>query len=243
MESVILEIRPGTGGDEAALFAHDLFRMYKRYSERMGWSVTVLEEEFSHLGGLKSIAAQINGAQVTRLLHESGVHRVQRIPATEKSGRVHTSTASVAILPKPKEEEMRLNTQDIRIDVFRASGPGGQYVNKRESAVRVTHIPTGITVVSQTGRSQMQNREYALALLRARLSDARREAASSTRAELRRTQIGSAERAEKIRTYNFPQDRLTDHRLKKSWHGLERMLDGHLDPVMKAFENYKTTEL
>lgn len=234
MESVIMEIRPGTGGEEAALFAHNMFRMYKKYSERAGWRVTVLEEEESGLGGLKSLAAEIKGSGVQALMHESGVHRVQRIPATERAGRIHTSTVSVAVLPRPKEGEFQVRPQDLRFDVFRASGPGGQYVNKRESAVRVTHMPTGLAVVSQTGRSQQQNREFALALLYARLREAEYETRKSKEGELRRSQIGHGERAEKIRTYNFPQDRLTDHRIKKSWHGLERILDGHLDPVMKA---------
>lgn len=235
-----MEIRPGTGGEEAALFAHNLFRMYKKYSERVGWQVTVLEEEQSNLGGLKSLAAAIKGSGTAALIHESGVHRVQRIPATERAGRIHTSTVSVAVLPAAEGEEFEIRPQDLRFDVFRASGPGGQYVNKRESAVRVVHVPTGMSVVSQTGRSQQQNRQYALALLRMRLSEAQRSTQKSKEGELRRSQIGHGERAEKIRTYNFPQDRLTDHRIKKAWHGLERILDGHLDPIMKAFEQVIT---
>lgn len=236
MESVIIEIRAGTGGREATLFAHDLFRMYKRYGERVGWTFTILEVEESDLKGFNSIAAEVTGKGAQALAHESGVHRVQRVPATEKSGRIHTSTASVAVLPKPTKSEPTLRPQELRFDVFRASGPGGQYVNKRESAVRVTHLPTGITVVSQTGRTQIQNREYALALLQARVSDAEAHTAKAAQRELRRAQIGSAERAEKIRTYNFLQDRLTDHRVKKSWHGIDRIMDGNLEPIMKAFE-------
>jgi peptide chain release factor 1 len=243
MDSVILEIRPGTGGEEAMLFAHDLFRMYKKYGEQAGWKITVLEAEESENGGLRSIAAQIRGAGVQRLLNESGVHRVQRIPATERGGRIHTSTASVAILPKPKEAELTVRPQDIRIDVFRASGPGGQYVNKRESAVRVTHLATGITVVSQTGRTQIHNREYALALLRTRLKKALTDTEKTKERALRQDQIGKGERAEKIRTYNFLQDRVTDHRIKKSWYGIERIMEGNMEPIMKALENYKTIEL
>lgn len=237
MDSVILEIRPGTGGEEAMLFAHDLFRMYKKYSEQTGWKMAVLEAEESENGGIRSIAAEIRGAGVERLLNESGVHRVQRVPATERSGRIHTSTVSVAILPKPKETELALRPQDIRIDVFRASGPGGQYVNKRESAVRVIHLATGITVVSQTGRTQIHNREYALALLRTRLKDAEASAEKTKEQVLRQGQIGKAERAEKIRTYNFLQDRVTDHRIKKSWYGIERIMEGNMEPIMKAMKD------
>lgn len=236
MDSIILEIRPGTGGEEAMLFAHDLFRMYKRYGEQVGWKIAVLEAEESENGGLRSIAAEIRGENAARLINESGVHRVQRIPATERNGRIHTSTASVAILPKPKETELVLRPQDIRIDVFRASGPGGQYVNKRESAVRIIHRATGITVVSQTGRTQIHNRENALALLRTRLSDALTSTEKTKERALRQGQIGKAKRAEKIRTYNFLQDRVTDHRIKKSWHGIERIMEGNIEPIIKAFD-------
>lgn len=237
MDSVILEIRPGIGGEEAMLFAHDLFWMYKKYSEQAGWKMAVLEAEESENGGLRSIAAEIRGEGTERLLSESGVHRVQRVPATERSGRIHTSTVSVAILPKPKETELALRPRDIRIDVFRASGPGGQYVNKRESAVRVTHLATGITAVSQTGRTQIHNREYALDLLRTRLKDAQAGAEKTKEQALRQGQIGKAERAEKIRTYNFLQDRVTDHRIKKSWYGIERIMEGNMEPIMKAMKD------
>lgn len=236
MGSIILEIRPGTGGEEAALFAHDLFRMYKKYADRKHWKMTVLEAEEMDRGGLRSISAEVSGPGVQGLEFESGVHRVQRIPATERAGRIHTSTATVAVLPKPQESDLTLRPQDLKVDTFRASGPGGQYVNKRESAVRMTHIPTGIVVVSQTGRTQIQNREYALSLLKARVNEATRQSAAANQGELRRAQIGGARRAEKIRTYNFPQDRLTDHRVKKRWHGLERILDGDLEHVVKALE-------
>lgn len=236
MGSVIIEIRAGTGGQEAALFAHELFRMYKRYGERKDWRCTVLEAEESDLGGIRSLAARVEGQGVEALSSESGVHRIQRIPATEKGGRIHTSTASVAVLPILPQKDLKIKPQELRIDVFRASGPGGQYVNKRESAVRVVHLPSGIMVVSQTGRTQIQNREYALALLGARLNEARQREAKTEQSELRRAQIGTAQRAEKIRTYNVLQDRVTDHRLKKSWHGIERIMDGNLEPIMKAFQ-------
>jgi len=237
MGSIILEIRPGTGGEEAALFAHDLFRMYKRYVERKRWKMAVLEAEETGRGGLRSIAAAVDGPGVEVLGFDSGVHRVQRIPATERAGRIHTSTATVAVLPKPEEKDRQLRPQDLKVETFRASGPGGQYVNKRESAVRMTHMPTGIVVVSQTGRTQIQNRQYALSLLTARVNEATAQSAAAHQDELRRAQIGRAQRAEKIRTYNFPQDRLTDHRLKKSWHGLERILDGDLQQIVTAFDS------
>lgn len=233
MDELIIEVRPGTGGEEAARFAGALFRMYRRYGERAGWRFEIITENKTEPGGLREGTALVKGAAAAATLgHESGVHRIQRIPATEKSGRIHTSTATVAILPNPKPQEFKIKPHDIRVDVYRASGPGGQYVNKRESAVRITHLATGIMVTSQEGRTQLQNRENALRVLRARLLHNQRQEASATVGARRREQIGTAERAEKIRTYNFPQDRVTDHRAKKSWHGAERILSGDLDRLL-----------
>ncbi|TSC72894.1 MAG: peptide chain release factor 1 [Parcubacteria group bacterium Gr01-1014_38] len=234
---VILEIRAGTGGEEASLFARDLFTMYAKYAEKRGWSVRLVSESRSDLGGLKEVIADIRGRQAYgTLCHESGVHRVQRIPATEKSGRIHTSTVTVAVLPSAAPEEVEMRPQDLRIDTFRASGHGGQHVQKTESAVRITHLPTGMVITCQDERSQHANKERALAVLRARLLAAQVEAHEQAQQETRRKQIGSGERAEKIRTYNLPQDRVTDHRVKQSWHDLERILGGDLDPVVEAVQ-------
>lgn len=234
---VILEIRAGTGGDEAANFAGDLFAMYAKYAEKRSWSVRLVSESRNDLGGLKEVIAEIRGQQAYGTLrHESGVHRVQRIPTTEKSGRIHTSTVTVAVLPSAAPEEMEIRPQDLRIDTFRAGGHGGQHVQKTESAIRITHLPTGMVVTCQDERSQHANKERALTVLRSRLLAAQTEARERTQQEARRKQIGSGERAEKVRTYNIPQDRLTDHRVKKSWHDLARILGGDLEPIVAAME-------
>jgi peptide chain release factor 1 len=237
METIILEVRAGAGGHEASLFARDLFRMYQNYAMRQVWSFKILDESKSDLGGYKEAVAEIKGSDVyLKLRQESGVHRVQRIPKTEKSGRIHTSTASIAILPEAKEKDIEVKESDLEITFSRSGGKGGQNVNKVESAVRILHRPTGIVVRSQEERSQVKNREKALAILRAKLLDEKRMKESQALAKERREQIGIADRAEKIRTYNFMQDRITDHRLKKSFHNIERILDGDLEPIIKAFQ-------
>jgi len=239
--SVIIEIRAGTGGDEAALFAGDLFRMYSRYAESQGWKKHLLDSRSTELGGFKEIIFELKDNNAySKIKHEAGVHRVQRIPDTEKSGRVHTSTATVAVLPKPKTTELKIKTDDLKIDTFRSSGPGGQNVNRRETAIRITHIPTGIIVASQNERNQLQNKENAMSILSARILEKKEEEAQSSIKGKRKAQIGKAKRAEKIRTYNFPQDRVTDHRIKKSWHNIEKIIDGELEPVIKAMEKITT---
>lgn len=236
-QSAIIEIRAGTGGDEAGLFARDIYRMYSRYSAAQNWGQKVLDSSASDIGGFKEIVFEIAGiGAFDKLQNEGGVHRVQRIPKTEKQGRVHTSTVTVAVLQKPKKTEASFSPSDLQIDTYRASGPGGQYVNKTESAIRITHKPTGIVVTSQTERSQLQNKENALSILAAKLLRAQEEADLSKLSEERRQQIGWAKRSEKIRTYNFPQNRLTDHRIGKSWHNLEKIIDGDMEPVIKAFK-------
>ncbi|MBI4120519.1 MAG: PCRF domain-containing protein [Parcubacteria group bacterium] len=235
--SVIIEIRPGTGGEEAALFASDLFRMYKNYALGRGLVVTVLDFNATSLGGTKQIVFEISGHDVDKIFsHESGVHRVQRVPKTEKSGRIHTSTVSVAVLPKATEKDMPINPADLKIEFFRSSGPGGQNVNKRETAVRIIHLPTGTVVTAQTERGQEANKQFALSILRSKIMEELATRATQKTQSERRAQIGSAERAEKIRTYNFPQDRITDHRIKKSWHNIESILAGNLDPIVRAFQ-------
>ncbi len=236
MNGIIMEIRAGTGGEEAALFAADLFRMYSRFAEKQNWSANLIESHPTGLGGYREVIFEIKGADVySQLKYESGVHRVQRIPTTEKSGRIHTSTISIAVLPEASETEIKINPQDLRIDVQRSSGPGGQNVNKIESAVRITHLSTGLVVTCQEGRSQQHNREKALTVLRARLLAKKRTEEMAQRGAQRREQIGTAGRAEKIRTYNFPQNRVTDHRLNKSWHKLDKIIDGDLKPIIKVF--------
>lgn len=240
MNGIIMEIRAGTGGEEAALFAADLFRMYSRFAEKQNWSANLIESHPTGLGGYREVIFEIKGADVySQLKYESGVHRVQRIPTTEKSGRIHTSTASIAVLPEANETEVKINSHDLRIDVQRSSGPGGQNVNKIESAVRITHLPTGIVVNCQEGRSQQHNKEKAMTVLRARLLAKKRTEEITQRGAERREQIGAAMRAEKTRTYNFPQNRITDHRLNKSWHKLDKIIDGDLKPIIKAFGKTK----
>ncbi len=233
--NVILEIRAGTGGEEAALFAADLFRMYSRYAERKGWKVEVLSSHPTGLGGFKEIVALIQGrGAYSRLKHESGVHRVQRIPITESQGRIHTSTATVAVLPEAEDVEVQVDPRDLKVEVFRASGPGGQHVNKTETAVRITHIPTGIVVQCQDERSQHQNRAKAMKILMARLLELKRRQQEEQIAQERRTQIGTGERSERIRTYNFPQRRVTDHRIGLTLYRLEEVLDGELEEIIEA---------
>ena len=235
--NVIIEIRAGAGGDEAALFAADLFRMYGRFAEKQGWKLKVLDSNASSLKGFKEIIFQISGQGAYDMLkQEGGVHRVQRIPETEKSGRIHTSTATVAVLPQVEQKDIEIKPSDLRIDTFRASGPGGQYVNKTESAIRITHIPSGLVVSSQTERSQGTNRENAMNILCSRLYALKMEREMQKLGQERNAQIGTADRAEKIRTYNFPQDRITDHRIKKSWHNMENILAGDLWPIIKKFQ-------
>ena len=223
----ILEIRPGTGGDEAALFAADLARMYQRHAEAMGWRFEVLDSQPSDLGGLKEFTAHVQGTGVyARLKYESGVHRVQRVPETEAQGRIHTSAATVAVLPEAEEVDIDIPASDIRIDTMRASGAGGQHVNTTDSAVRITHLPTGTIVTCQDGRSQHKNKDKAMQVLRARLFEAQREAAQGAEAEARKAMVGSGDRSERIRTYNFPQGRVTDHRIGLTLHKLPEILAG-----------------
>lgn len=236
-QSVIVEIRAGTGGDEAGLFARDLYRMYSKYAVSSGWSQKVLDSNQSDIGGFKEIIFELQGpGAYDQMQYESGVHRVQRIPKTEKQGRIHTSTVTLAVLQKPKKTEININPSDLQIDTYKSSGPGGQYVNKTESAIRITHKPTGIVVTSQTERSQLQNKENAMNILAAKLLQAQEESDLSKLTETRRQQIGWAKRSEKTRTYNYPQNRITDHRIGKSWHNLENIIDGDLQPIIKAFK-------
>ncbi|MBI2450731.1 MAG: PCRF domain-containing protein [Parcubacteria group bacterium] len=236
-ENAILEIRAGTGGEEAAIFAADLLRMYRRFCERKNFRFQFIDASYTNLGGLKNGAAEISGDNIYALLKfESGVHRVQRIPKTEKSGRVHTSTATVAILPEPTEIEIEIKPQDLKIEFFRSSGAGGQNVNKVETAVRLYHLPSGIVVSAQQERSQLKNKELAMKILRSKLFEAKQNKEMEKLIAERRSQIGSALRVEKIRTYNFPQSRITDHRIKKSWHNIDDVLDGNIDPIIKAFK-------
>ncbi len=230
----ILEIRPGTGGDEAALFAADLLRMYQRFAERMGWGFEILEQQDSELGGIKEVSALVSGEGVfARLKFESGVHRVQRVPETEAQGRIHTSAATVAVLPEAEEVDLQIPAADIRIDTMRASGAGGQHVNTTDSAVRITHLPTGI-IVTSAQKSQHRNREMAMQVLRARLYDLERARVDDARAADRKAQVGSGDRSERIRTYNFPQGRMTDHRINLTLYALGQIMQGDLGEVVDA---------
>ncbi len=232
--NVILEIRAGTGGDEAALFAADLFRMYARYAERRRWKLEVMTASDTEGGGYKEVIAEVRGdAAYSRLKFESGVHRVQRVPSTEAQGRIHTSTATVSVLPEADEVEVQIDEKDLRVDVYRSSGPGGQSVNTTDSAVRITHLPTGLVVAIQDEKSQHKNRAKALSVLRARLLEAEQERQAAERGEERRSQVGTGERSEKIRTYNFPDDRVTDHRIGLTVHNLPGLLEGDLDRVIE----------
>ncbi|MGC9031375.1 MAG: PCRF domain-containing protein [Minisyncoccia bacterium] len=235
MDSVLIEIRAGVGGEEAALFAKDLFRMYQKYAERKNWQISVLNSSFSNLGGFKEISFLLKGDDVSgKMCFEAGVHRVQRIPKTEKGNRIHTSTVSVAVLPQEKLAKIEIKPQDLQIEFFKSSGPGGQYINKRETGIRIKHIPTGIIVSSQESRNLHQNRENALELLKSKLFQMEKEKREKEILSTRREQIGKSERAEKIRTYNFPKNRLTDHRIEKSWYNLDEILEGKLDSVINS---------
>ncbi|HIT05320.1 MAG TPA: peptide chain release factor 1 [Candidatus Scybalocola faecipullorum] len=234
-KNVVVEIRAGAGGDEAALFAADLFRMYSKYAESRRWKVEVTSVNENGLGGFKEIIFMINGqGAYSRLKYESGVHRVQRVPETEASGRIHTSTATVAIMPEAEDVDVQLDMNDVRIDVFRASGNGGQCVNTTDSAVRITHIPTGIVVSCQDEKSQLKNKEKGLRVLRSRLYDLELEKKRKEEASLRKNQVGTGDRSEKIRTYNFPQGRCTDHRIKLTLHRLEQVMNGDLDEIIDS---------
>ena len=238
-KNVIVEIRAGTGGDEAGLFAADLFRMYSRYAEAKRWQVDVIDSSQSGIGGFKEITFEVKGkGAYSRLKYERGVHRVQRVPITESSGRIHTSTATVAVLPEAEEMELQINPDALRVDIFRSGGHGGQSVNKVASAVRITHLPTGIVATCQDERSQARNKMRAMAVLRARLLDQEQRRQDEELARERRSQVGTGERSEKIRTYNFPQGRVSDHRIGLTLHNLENMLGGELDPLIDALATH-----
>jgi peptide chain release factor 1 len=242
-KNIILEIRAGTGGEEAAMFAADLFRMYAKYAEKQRWRVEILSENVTGLGGFKEMIALMEGRQVySRLKYESGVHRVQRVPATESQGRIHTSAVTVAVLPEAEEVEIAIDTNDLKIDVFRSSGPGGQHVNKTDSAVRITHLPTGLVVSCQDEKSQFKNKAKALKILRARLLDRAVQAQQSEISQERKSQVGSGDRSERIRTYNYPQGRVTDHRIGVTIHNLENVLEGDLDALIDQLSTHFQTE-
>jgi peptide chain release factor 1 len=242
-KNILLEIRAGTGGDEAGLFAADLFRMYSKFAEQRGWRMEILNRHYTGVGGFKEMIALIEGKGVySRLKYESGVHRVQRVPTTESQGRIHTSTVTVAILPEAEEVDIQIDPNDLRIDIFRSSGPGGQSVNTTDSAVRITHLPTGMVVSCQDEKSQHKNKAKALKILRARLLDRARQEKQMEISEKRRTQVGTGERSERIRTYNFPQGRVTDHRIGLTLYRLDGVLEGDLDEIISALTTHYQTE-
>ncbi|MFA6494943.1 MAG: peptide chain release factor-like protein [Candidatus Paceibacterota bacterium] len=237
MNKAIIEVRAGVGGDEAAIFAANLVEMYQKYAQRKGWKFITVDESRTTLNGYKTFVGRIDGLDVyDSLKNESGVHRIQRVPATEKAGRVHTSTASVIVMPFVEERAVVINPGDLEISFFRSSGPGGQNVNKVETAVRIMHKPTGVVVASQTERSQNANRENAMSVLRSKLFEEMQRQRTESVGALRKEQVGSGDRSEKIRTYNFPDDRITDHRIGKKWHNIEKILNGDLDPIVDAFK-------
>jgi len=241
--NIILEIRAGTGGEEAGLFAADLFRMYSKYAEKQHWRMEIMNRHYTGIGGFKEVIALIEGKNVySKLKYESGVHRVQRVPTTEAQGRIHTSTVTVAILPEAEEVDVHIDPNDLRIDIFRSSGPGGQSVNTTDSAVRITHLPTGLVVSCQDEKSQHKNKAKALKILRARLLDKARDEKMTEISEKRRVQVGTGDRSERIRTYNFPQGRLTDHRIGLSLYKLEKVLEGEIDEVIDALTTYYQAE-
>ncbi len=242
-KNVIMEIRAGTGGEEAGLFAADLYRMYSRYAERQGWTFELLDVNESDIGGFREVVIEISGASVYgRLRYESGAHRVQRVPVTESSGRIQTSAATVAVLPEAEETDIEIRKEDLRIDTYRASGAGGQHINKTDSAVRITHLPTGVVVAMQDSRSQIKNREKAMNILRSRLLEAEQAKNDGERADARKAQVGSGDRSERIRTYNYPQGRVTDHRINVTLYKLDKIMDGDLDDLINPLMLASTGE-